>query len=137
MTIASGYPTPAQIEALTASFLQIGRAAHEVADSIVDAFAAAARQVECERGELRCGLQWHRQQEKNILRQQLDRDPTYFGRKRRWRRARGRRIENKRNPPYVGGRIWLASAGRGFKSYPLPRVTILDDMVGVYDANKV
>jgi hypothetical protein len=128
MTIPSGYPTPAQIEALTASFLRIGRAAHEVADSIVDAFAAAARQLEWKRAEARREAQWHRQQEKNILRQQLDRDTTYFGRKRRARRARGRRIDGRWNPPYFGGRIWLASARSSFRSHPLPKVMMLDEV---------
>jgi hypothetical protein len=54
-------------------------------------------------------------------------DPT-IGRKRRARRARGRRIEARRNTPYVGGRIWLASARLGFKSFPLPRVMMLDEI---------
>ena len=57
---------------------------------MVEAFAAAARQMERERWDLsesRREAQWHRQQEKDILRQRLDRDPSYFGRKRRWRRA--------------------------------------------------
>ena len=56
------------------------------------------------------------------------RDPTYFGRKRRARRARGRLIEGRWNPPYVGGRIWLASAKLGFRSYPLPRVMVFDEI---------
>jgi hypothetical protein len=89
-------PTPAQIEALAAGFQRVGRLAQEAANNMVEAFAAAARQMERERWELaeaRREAQWHRQQEKAILRQQLDRDPSYFGRKRRWRRARGRRIE--------------------------------------------
>jgi hypothetical protein len=54
-------------------------------------------------------------------------DPT-IGRKRRARRARGRRIEARQNPPYVGGRIWLTSARSGFRSYPLPRVMMLDEI---------
>jgi hypothetical protein len=88
-------------------------AAQQAAAGMAEAFAAAAQRLELERwkrAETRREAQWHRQQEKNILRQQLDRDPTYFGRKRRARRARGRRIEARRNPfrqdpPYVGG--WI------------------------------
>jgi hypothetical protein len=105
--------TPAQMEALAAGFQRVGRAAQQVADSMVEAFAAAARRLELERYERaqpRREAQWHLQQEKNILRQQLDRDTTYFGRKRRARRAKGRRIKARKNPPYVDGRIWLASA---------------------------
>jgi hypothetical protein len=44
-------------------------------------------------------VHWRLQQEKNILRQQLDRDTSSFGRKRRWRRARGRRIEATQEEP--------------------------------------
>ena len=55
--------------------------------------------------------------------------PT-IGRKRRSRRARGRRIEARRNTPYVGGRIWLASAGPGFRNCLLPKVIILDEIDG-------
>jgi len=92
-------PTPAQMEALAAAFQRIGLVAQQAADNMVEAFAAAAQRLELERwqrAEARREAQWHRQQEKNILRQQLDRDTTYFGRKRRARRARGRRIEAKR-----------------------------------------
>jgi hypothetical protein len=54
--------------------------------------------------------------------------PAHFGRKRRARRARGRRIEARRKPPYVGGRIWLASARSSFRSHPLPKVMMLDEV---------
>jgi hypothetical protein len=54
-------------------------------------------------------------------------DPT-IGRKRRARRARGRRIAARRNTPYVGGQIWLASARSGFRSYPPPKVMLLDEV---------
>lgn len=80
-------PTPAQMEALGAAFERFDHAAREAADNMVEAFAAAARRLELRRWE-----QWRMQQEKNILRQQLDRDTSHFGRKRRWRRARGRQI---------------------------------------------
>lgn len=124
-------PNPSQIEALVAGFQRVGRIARDAADNMVEAFAAAGRQLEQKRleqrqagfqrvsraaqeledqidffiaarrpgwelAEARREAQWHRQQEKDILRQQLDRDSNYFGRKRRWRRARGRRIEAKR-----------------------------------------
>ena len=92
-------PTPAQMEALGASFQRVGRVAQEAADNMVEAFAAAARRLEWERAEARREAQWQLQQEKNILRQQLDRDTSHFGRKRRWRRARGRRIEARRTTP--------------------------------------
>jgi hypothetical protein len=84
------------MQALAASFQRVGRLAQEAANNMVEAFAAAARQMELERWEFaesRREAQWHRQQEKNILRQQLDCDTSAFGRKRRWRRARGRRIQ--------------------------------------------
>jgi hypothetical protein len=86
-------PTPAQTEALGAAFERVGHAAREAADNMVEAFAAAARQIELarwERAEACRKAQWVRKQQKYILRQQLDRDTSYFGRKRRWRRARGR-----------------------------------------------
>jgi hypothetical protein len=87
-------PTPAQMEALGAAFERFGHAAQEAADSMVEAFAAAARQMaRWERAEARREAQWRRKQQKDILRQQLDCDTSYFGRKRRWRRARGRLIE--------------------------------------------
>ena len=89
-------PTPEQIQALAAGFQRIGLVAQQATDNMVEAFAAAARQLERERAKARREAQWHRQQEKNIIRQQLDHDPTYFGRKRRGRRARGRRIEARR-----------------------------------------
>jgi len=57
--------------------------------------------------------------------------PTYFGRKRRARRARGRRIEARRNPPYVGGRVWLARqtfARVRAGGAPLPKVVTLDEV---------
>jgi hypothetical protein len=57
--------------------------------------------------------------------------PT-IGRKRRARRARGRRIEARRNTPYVGGWISLAGA-RCFRSYPLPKVMILDEVDSFLD----
>jgi hypothetical protein len=91
--------TDFDIQSLVAGFQRVGRAAQQAADNMVEAFAAAAQRLELERwqrAEARREAQWHRQQEKNILRQQLDRDTTYFGRKRRARRARGRRIEAKR-----------------------------------------
>jgi len=103
-----------QRESLRVAFQRLGHAAQQAAAGMAEAFAAAAQRLKlerCERAEARREAQWHRQQEKNILRQQFDRDTSYFGRKRRWRRARGRRIEARRKPPYVGGRIWLAGAG--------------------------
>jgi hypothetical protein len=87
-------PTPAQIKSLTAGFQRVGRIAQDAADNMVEAFAAVARQMERERwglAEARRGAQWHRQQEKAILRQRLDCDTSGFGRKRRWRRARATR----------------------------------------------
>lgn len=60
-------PTPEQTAALAISMQQIGRTAQQAADALVDAFAAAARQLELER-----------------------RNRLSFGRKRRARRARGR-----------------------------------------------
>jgi hypothetical protein len=85
-----------QKELLRVAFQRLGHAAQQTAAGMAEAFAAAAQRLELERwkrAEARREAQWHRQQEKNILRQQLDRDTSYFGRKRRWRRARGRRIE--------------------------------------------
>ncbi len=52
-------------------------------------------------------------------------DPT-IGRKRRARRARGKRIEARRNPPYnIGGRVWLASAVRSWQIKPIGPTTRL------------
>lgn len=65
-------PTPAQMKAIGAAFERFGHEAQRAANSMVEAFAVAARKA-----------QRHRQQ--------TDRDPTHYGRKRRARRARGRR----------------------------------------------
>ena len=89
--IRQAIPTPEQLQAMAAGFGRIGQAVQRAAVAMVEAFAAAGRQLErerWERTEARREAQWHRQQ--------LDRDPTYFGRKRRARRARGRRIEARR-----------------------------------------
>ncbi len=97
MTIPSGIPTPAQIEALAAGFQRVGRFAQDAADTMVYAFAAAARQLELERRK--------RPSFTVIVPTKATADwfgrwlfapnpvPAYFGRKRRARRARGRRIE--------------------------------------------
>jgi hypothetical protein len=53
-----------------------------------------------------------------------------IGRKRRARRARGRRIEARQNPPYVGG-SWLARqtfARVRAGGAPLPRGIMLDEI---------
>lgn len=65
-------PTPAQMKAIGIAFERFGHEAQRAVNSMVEAFAVAAR-----KGQLH--------------RQQADRDPTHFGRKRRARRARGRR----------------------------------------------
>jgi hypothetical protein len=127
-----------QKELLRVAFQRLGHAAQQTAAGMAEAFAAAAQRLELERwkrAEARREAQWHRQQEKNILRQQLDRDTSYFGRKRRARRARGRSIEARRNPPYVGGRIWLARqtfARVRAGGAPLPRV-MLDEIDSFLD----
>jgi hypothetical protein len=76
-------PTPAQIEALRAGFQRLGCLADEVGYRRANAFAATARQ-QIER-----------------FKRPLSRrtPPTHFGRKRRARRARGRRIEAKQGMP--------------------------------------
>jgi hypothetical protein len=95
-------PTPEQLQSLGADFQRVGRVAQEAADNMVEAFAAAARRLASwKRAEARRDAQWRLQQEKAILRQQLDRDTSSFGRKRRWRRARGRRIETRREMPQM------------------------------------
>jgi hypothetical protein len=97
-------PTQAKMEAIAAGFERLGRVAREAADRLAEPFAAAARQMELLRwkqAEARREVHWRLQQEKNILRQQLDRDTSSFGRKRRWRRARGRRIEATAQEPRV------------------------------------
>lgn len=78
-------PTPAQMKAVGAAFM---------------------RALEWERAEHRREVAWRRKQLNDIGRQLLDRDPTYFGRKRRARRARGK--WNMAAQPYLGGHIWLA-----------------------------
>jgi hypothetical protein len=93
-------PTPAQIEALVAGFQRVGRIARKAANNMVEAFAAAGRQLEQERRK--------RPSFTVIVPTEAAADwfgrwliapnpvPTYFGRKRRARRARGRRIEARR-----------------------------------------
>ena len=52
-------------------------------------------------------------------------------RQRRARRARGRRIEARQTPPYIGGRIWLARATFArvrAGGAPLPKVMMLDEV---------
>jgi hypothetical protein len=83
--------TPEQIQALSAGFQHVGRVAQQAADNMVEAFAAAARQLELQHG----------QRVVFILPTEASADrfgrwliapnpaPTYFGRKRRARRARG------------------------------------------------
>jgi len=83
------------MEALRAAFQRLGHAAQQTAAGMAEAFAAAAQRLELERGDRVSFI--------------VPSGPT-IGRKRRWRRARGRRIEARRNPfrqdpPYVGG--WI------------------------------
>lgn len=81
--IRQAIPTPEQLQAMAAGFVRIGQAAQRVACAMVEAFAAAGRQLErkrWDRTEARREAQWHR---------------SYFGRKRRTRRARGRKRELK------------------------------------------
>lgn len=52
--------------------------------------------------------------------------PTPWESKRRKRRARGRQIEARQKPPYVGGWIWVVSAG--LRSKPIGPTTRLDDV---------
>ncbi len=103
---------------------------------MVEAFAAAARQLEKERRE-RPSFTVILPRRFSSLRQWLFapvHDPEHFGRKRRARRARGRRIEAMRNTPssmqrvFSGGWISLAGARSGFRSHPLPKVMILDEI---------
>ena len=55
-------------------------------------------------------------------------DRTYFGRKRRARRTRGRRIETR--PPYSAAAIAFAAEREqaDVRSYPLPSVMMLDEI---------
>jgi hypothetical protein len=134
MTSPINIPTPAQMEALGAAFERVGRAAHVTAARLVDAF------LELERRK--------RPSFTVIVPTEATADvvgrwliapnpvPTYFGRKRRARRARGRRIEARRNHPYVGGRIWLARqtfARVRAGGAPLPRVIMLDEIDSFLD----
>jgi hypothetical protein len=80
-------PTPAQMEALSASFQGVGRAAKVAADQIADAFAAVAADIAHQRrffsrylGKLAAVVE---------AEQRRQRGPS-IGRKRRARRARGR-----------------------------------------------
>jgi hypothetical protein len=91
-------PTQEQMEALAASIQRFGHAARDAADNMVNAFATAARQMELLRWDQAESLRevtWWFLQQKAILRQQLDRDSTTFGCKRRRRRARGRLLAAK------------------------------------------
>jgi hypothetical protein len=78
-------PTPAQMEAIAAGFQRVGHAARHTADAIGYLFPAAARQ-QLDR--------WERPLPRRTA-------PTHFGRKRRARRARGRRIETRREMPQM------------------------------------
>ena len=58
-------------------------------------------------------------------------DPNYFGRKRRARRDRGRRIKAMQHHPYVGGPIWLARLALArvrAGGVPLPKLMMLDEV---------
>ena len=94
-------PTPEEIAALSPVLQRVGLVARQAASNLAEAFSAAGRElgrVRIEQAEVRRVAQWRRKQEKDILRRQLECDALYFGRKRRWRRARGRRIETSQQP---------------------------------------
>ena len=109
----------AQTELLRVAFQRLGRAAQQTAASLAEASAAADQQLSPWRGDRGSFI--------------VPSGPT-IGRKRRARRARGQRIEARRNPPYVGGWIWRAGAGLHSKQInPTTRVfnveipTCIDD----------
>ena len=85
------------------------------------------------RAEARRYSQWKAKQANDIRRQLLDRDTTYFGRKRRARRARGRQIDGRWNPPYVGGRIWFTCRQPGLRTLRSNLVTLLWDEVDSFN----
>jgi hypothetical protein len=115
--------TPAELEAFKAAVQRIGLTAREIEYSMVEVFAAAGRAA------LAAAYPWNGKPPAWLpLTPARRADSTYFGRKRRARRARGRRIEARRNTPYFGGQIWLASARSGFRSYPPPKVMLLDEI---------
>lgn len=65
-------------------------------------------------------------------------DPNYYGRKRRARRARGRRIEAWPNPPSWGrrlpaGRIWIIGRQAGLRSIRRNWTTLLYDEVDSFN----
>jgi hypothetical protein len=116
-------PSAAELEAFKAAAERIGQTAREIERNMVESFEAVGR------APLSAAYPWHG---KPPVWLPLTRrtDPT-IGRKRRARRARGRRIENRR--PYSSAAlamacIWLASARSGFRSHPLPRVMMLDEV---------
>jgi hypothetical protein len=80
-------PTPAQLAATGAG---IRRAFVELETEIR---SFIYRHPEWKRAAANREAQWHREHQKAILRQLLNRDTSPSGRKRRARRARGRRIE--------------------------------------------
>jgi hypothetical protein len=110
--------TPAEIEALTASAAQCGHTFATI-ESALPGFLARLAERELKKAYGKSTPAW-----RPLTRRT---DPT-IGRKRRARRARGRRIAARRNTPYVGGQIWLASARSGFRSYPPPKVMLLDEV---------
>jgi hypothetical protein len=63
-------------------------------------------------------------------------DPT-IGRKRRARRARGRRIEARRNTPYVGGWIWVTGLQAGLRSDRSKWGTLLYDEVDSFPTGEL
>jgi hypothetical protein len=81
--------SPEEMAAFSAACQRIGRIVHEAAGNMVEAFAAAALQLERERRERAAGLLGRWLFVPNPA-------PTHFGRKRRARRARGRRREARR-----------------------------------------
>jgi len=60
-----------------------------------------------------------------------------MGRKRRARRARGRRIEARRNTPYVGGRIWVTGRQVGLRSDRSKWTTLLYDEVDSFPTGEL
>jgi hypothetical protein len=116
MTIPINIPTPAQIAAAGAAFQRLGHAAQQAASGMAEAVAAAAQRLSLKRKDRAPSI--------------VPFGPT-IGRKRRARRARGRRIKARRNPPYIGGRVWLARqtfARVRAGGAPLPRVIMLDEI---------
>ena len=100
----------AELEAFNAAAQRIGHTARAIECNMVESFAAVNRAA------LGAAYPWSGKPPVWLPLTPARRSDPTMGRKRRWRRARGRQIEARRNPPYVGGPIWVIGRQAGLRS---------------------